>query len=59
VQLLLENIVKTEQEDSTEVAQILRAEDEALVNEPQKKLCPHFKKLRQAYYKEKYQSTKK
>ncbi len=54
---LLENIVDAGEEeatDVTEVVRILKAEDEALLKEPSKKLCPDFKKLRQAYYKEKY-----
>jgi hypothetical protein len=57
VQALLENIVKTGEQEATEVVRILKAEDEAILKEPAKKLCMHFKKLRQAYYKEKYQTT--
>ncbi|PSC74389.1 ethylene-responsive transcription factor RAP2-12-like isoform X2 [Micractinium conductrix] len=44
---------------AAEVVRILKAEDEALLKEPTKKLNPDFKKLRQAYYKEKYHQTRK
>lgn len=53
----MENIEEAAEEAAPEVLLILRAEDEALLKEPSKKLCPDFKKLRQAYYKEKYQQS--
>lgn len=56
---MLENIADSRDEDSIEVVRILKAEDEALLKEPSKKLCPDFKRLRQAFYKEKYHLTKK
>jgi hypothetical protein len=58
VQSLLQNISSSAEEDVAEVMKILQAEDLALVKEPSKKLCPHFKKLRQAFYKEKYHQQK-
>lgn len=58
VQALLENIVADGEEDATEVVKILLAEDEALLKEPSKRLCRDFKRLRQAFYKEKYRERK-
>jgi len=37
---LLENIADSREEESVEVVRILKAEDEALLKEPSKKLCP-------------------
>lgn len=55
----MENIVaQDDAAQGTEVLRILKAEDEALLKEPTKKLCSDFKKLRQAYYKEKYKEKK-
>lgn len=59
MQALLENIVDAEEEAASEVVRILQAEDEALLAHPDKKLCPNFKKLRQAYYKEKYHTSRR
>lgn len=56
VAALLENIAG--EEDAEEVMRILRAEDEALLQEPGKGLCRNFKRLRQAFYKEKYRGRK-
>lgn len=36
----------------------LQAEDEALLKQPSKGLCRNFKRLRQAFYKEKYKERK-
>lgn len=59
MQALMENIVaQDDAAQGTEVLRILKAEDEALLKEPTKKLCSDFKKLRQAYYKEKYKEKK-
>lgn len=54
----MQNIVETQNEETADVVRILKAEDEALLKEPSRKLCPDFKKLRQAYYKEKYHQKK-
>ncbi len=58
MQSLLHTISSSTEEDVAEVTKILQAEDLALLKEPSKKLCPHFKKLRQAFYKEKYHQQK-
>lgn len=52
VQTLLDNIAG--EDEAGEVVKILKAEDEALLKEPSKRLCRNFKRLRQAFYKEKY-----
>lgn len=52
VQTLLDNIAG--EDEAEEVVKILKAEDEALLKEPSKRLCRNFKRLRQAFYKEKY-----
>ena len=59
VQALLDNSVDAEEDAASEVVRILQAEDEALLKQPDKKLCPNFKKLRQAYYKEKYHTNRR
>ena len=56
VHALLENIAG--EEHAEEVVEILRAEDAALLREPSKGLCHNFKRLRQAFYKEKYKERK-
>lgn len=53
---LLENIAGEDNAD--EVVQILKAEDAALLREPNRGLCHNFKRLRQAFYKEKYKEKK-
>lgn len=40
------------------MVRILKAEDEALLQQPSKRLCRNFKRLRQAFYKEKYKERK-
>ena len=59
MQALLENMMDAEEDAAIEVSRILQAEDEALLAHPDKKLCPIFKKLRQAYYKEKYHTSRR
>lgn len=56
VHTLLENIAGEDNAD--EVVQILKAEDAALLREPNRGLCHNFKRLRQAFYKEKYKEKK-
>lgn len=56
VQALLDNI--SGEEEAADVVRILKAEDEALLQQPSKRLCRNFKRLRQAFYKEKYKERK-
>ena len=57
---LLENIQGEEgSAEMAEVVRVLRAEDEALLAEPSKGLCRNFKRLRQAFYKEKYRGRRR
>lgn len=56
VHTLLENIA--DEGNADEVMEILKAEDAALLREPTKGLCLNFKRLRQAFYKEKYKERK-
>lgn len=56
MQALLDNI--SGEEEAADVVRILKAEDEALLQQPSKRLCRNFKRLRQAFYKEKYKERK-
>ena len=57
MQALLENVMGAQEAAASEVVRILQAE--ALLKQPNKKLCPNFKELRQAYCKQKFHASRR
>ena len=57
MQALLENVMGAQEAAASEVVRILQAE--ALLKQPNKKLCPNFKELRQAYFKQKFHASRR